>query len=286
MSIQTILQSDFSLGLKSIPDQPKLLYFRGDDSLIHTPCLSIVGTRKMTPYGKMVLENFIPLISPYVTIVSGLAFGIDSYAHELALKYGGHTIAILPGGIDDQTISPKSNLELAQNILENKGLLLSEYSEKTPVYKSHFHQRNRLIAALSHVTLIVEAAKKSGSMITAFHALNYNRNVCAIPGNIKQPLSEGTNYLISKGATVITDVETLLSLYTDTPTFLNKNKKKSYSPTNNNEKKLIEHLSEKPISIDQLTIKSNLPIATISITLSCLELKDVITVEHGMIRLI
>ncbi|MBQ8793047.1 MAG: DNA-processing protein DprA, partial [Clostridia bacterium] len=180
--------------LRKEDDAPLILYYMGDISLLNTPCLSVVGTRKPTSYGKMATEKIVrDVASAGVTIVSGLAYGIDSIAHRTALECNGKTIAVLGGGFDH--IYPAEHESLAKEIAQ-KGLLLSEQRPKRLSSKYLFPLRNRIIAALSQGTLITEASIKSGTIHTKDFALDYGRDVYAVPGNIDSSNSELTNEVI------------------------------------------------------------------------------------------
>ena len=190
--------------LKQIYDPPAILYCRGNLSLLQKQSLAIVGSRHHSSNAKNIIQKLIPKLTKYLIIISGLAIGIDSLAHEATLENNGQTIAVLGGGIDNDSIYPKTNYNLAQNILEQDGLLISEYPQQTKIQPYHFPRRNRIIAGLSLGVLVIEAKLPSGSLITARHALEQNREVMAIPGTITSETSAGTNYLIKQGSHLIT----------------------------------------------------------------------------------
>lgn len=191
--------------LKNIPDPPVILYAFGDVGLLNTDMISVVGTRKATQYGKKMTSEIVRMLSNY-TIISGMAFGIDTIAHENSEK----TIAILGCGID--IVYPKSNFALYEK-LKKENLILSEYFPGTPPLKHFFPYRNRIIAALSEKTIVIEAAKKSGSLITARFAIEYGKEVYALPGDITRFNSKGTNYLIYCGALPIYSLELINELF-------------------------------------------------------------------------
>jgi DNA processing protein len=167
----------------------------------------------MTNYGSLVLHTLIPpLADAHVTIVSGLALGIDARAHRETLTAGGHTIAVLGGGIDNQSIAPRANYKLAQDILTHGGALISEYPPGTQPTTYSFPERNRIIAALSRATLVVEAATGSGSLITAQAAMEYGKEVCGVPHPIHSITGGGVNELLKQGAHMITEASELLSI--------------------------------------------------------------------------
>lgn len=200
-------------NLTSIPDAPDSLFAIGDtlENLLEQPRVAIVGSRKMTPYGRLVTEKFSSeLAGKGIVIVSGLAYGVDACAHQSALSSGGKCIAVLACGLDQ--MYPAANKRLADDIVEKGGVILSEYPKKTEPLRHHFLARNRIISGLADAILITEAAQRSGSLNTAGHALNQGRPVMAIPGNINSPLSTGTNNLIKSGAHLINEVSDILSI--------------------------------------------------------------------------
>jgi|SRR3989344_805894 len=197
-------EEDYPKLLSQITDPPQQLYCRGNLDLLNSECVAVVGTRKLTSYGKESAQYITRgLVTAGFTIVSGLAMGIDAVAHQTTLDSDGKTIAVLGGGISDQNIGPKINLPLARKILENKGLLVSEYSDKETVRAYNFAVRDRIISGLSKGVVIVEADRDSGSLITAQCALDQNRDVFAVPGNIFSTRSIGSNELIKNGAKLI-----------------------------------------------------------------------------------
>src|SRR3989338_8552737 len=181
--------------LKQLRDPPQSLYYKGNAELLHTSCLAIVGTRKPSVYGKAMAAYFTKgLLSYGLTLVSGLAFGIDAIVHEVTLEEGGKTIAVLGNGLD--RIYPERHAALAQKMLQNGNLILSEYAPGTPSHKHNFPQRNRIISGLSLATLVIEAPIKSGALITAKHAFEQNRDVFAVPSDLGRDSAEGCNLLI------------------------------------------------------------------------------------------
>lgn len=197
--------------LLHVDPPPKQLFYRGAPlkGLLSTRCVAIVGSRAVSPYGQQVTRQFATQLAERgITIISGLAYGVDSIAHEAALEAGGKTIAVLPGSVD--TIYPRQHEQLAQRILAQGGALISEYPPGTSVMKHHFIERNRLIAGLADAVLIPEAALKSGSIHTANFAIDQGKDVLAVPGPITSPTSVGANNLIKKGAVPITGVDDLL----------------------------------------------------------------------------
>lgn len=196
----------FPSKLTDIPSPPSELYVISDTwgELIDLPALAVVGSRRLSPYGRAVTVALVRAIAARgVVIVSGLALGIDSVAHQAALDAGGRTVAVLPCGLDE--VYPSSHTGLARQIVTQGGALVSEYPPKTPAFKTNFVARNRLIAGLGDALLVTEAAVKSGSLHTVNFALAQGKDVLAVPGPINSPGSAGCNNLIKTGATPITD---------------------------------------------------------------------------------
>jgi DNA processing protein len=207
----TLNARGFPEVLTHIPDPPKELYILGDlGPLLQQSTLAVVGSRRVTPYGRGVTEELVRSVARQgVVIISGLALGVDAIAHEAALAVGGKTIAVLGCGLDKPY--PATNRRLARRILEQGGALISEYPEGTPPLQHHFIARNRLVSGLSDGVLITEAAAKSGTVHTAGFALDQGKVVMAVPGNITSELSKGTNNLIKSGATPVTEGQDILN---------------------------------------------------------------------------
>ena len=204
----TIKDTQYPILLKEIFDPPYVLYCKGNISLFNSNKISIVGTRNPTFYAKKVVELLLPkLIEKELTIVSGLALGVDTYAHKVTINNNGKTIAVLGSGISH--IYPKENSGLAK-IIGQEHLLVSEYTPYTPPQRWQFPLRNRIISGLSRGTLIVEAKDRSGSLITAEQALEQGRDVFAIPGSIFSLSSTGTNKLIQQGAKLVMSSDDIL----------------------------------------------------------------------------
>lgn len=266
---------DFPAGLKTIHQPPKQLYFQG--SLEIGPAVAVVGTRKMSPYGRECVARLVPeLVRLGQTIVSGLAFGIDAAAHQAALDSGGKTIAVIGTGVDDDSIYPRAHLGLARRIIKEGGCVVSEYPPGTGAFKHHFPERNRLIAGLSRAVLVIEAPEKSGAMITARLALESGLDVWAVPGPINHPNAWGPNRLIRDGAVPIAGPEDLCHALGLPP------RPSRISPVNggaaltDDERRIIELLAAEALSADQLAKRAGKPIAAISIVLTRLELKGLI----------
>lgn len=213
ITVVPFTDSNFPKLLAEIADPPALLYIRGNYRDWNTrPHIAIVGSRKSTAYGKQVAEELSrALAKAGYTTVSGLAFGIDAIAHEATLEANGTTLAILGSGIDDHSISPQSHLTLAHDILKTSGALISELGPGTTASVGTFPARNRIMAGLCQGTIVIEAAEDSGSLITARLALDYNREVFAVPGSIFSPASTGTHRLLKEGAKLVTGIQDILS---------------------------------------------------------------------------
>jgi len=255
---------------KEVYDYPPVLYVRGSLLPEDEWCLAVVGTRRATVYGRQVTEEIVAdLTRSRITIVSGLAKGIDSVAHSSALDNGGRSIAIFACGLD--TVYPAENANLARRIMQ-QGALISEYPLGTKPRAENFPRRNRIMSGLSLGVLVVEAGEASGAMITARLALEQNREVFAIPGSILSPASKGTNHLIQDGAK-------LVSHYTDILEELNLTavahqiELKEVIPASETESLLLKQLSAEPTHIDEVCRSSGLPISTVSSTLAMMELK-------------
>lgn len=199
----------FPSYLREISSVPKELFYLGEPLENYLPAVSIVGTRKITTYGKDITHKLAyELAKQGITIISGLALGVDGIAHQAALDAGGRTIAVLAGGLDE--ISPQSHRNLAIEILKKHGTILSEYPKGTPALKQNFIARNRIISALSDMVIVTESAESGGSLATANFALEQNKLVGAAPGNITSSQSVGTNNLIKSGALPITNAQDVL----------------------------------------------------------------------------
>jgi len=256
--------------LKKIKDAPEVIYYRGELNP-GEQCFAIVGTRRFSSYGKQVaLEIAGDLAEAGLTIVSGLAPGIDTFAHTAVVERRKRTIAVLGTGLDEKSIYPQSNLKLAQKILETGGCLISEYPPGTCGTKFTFPQRNRIISGLSLGVLVVEAKQKSGALITAHHAFEQNRKVFAIPGSIYSLNSKGCHYLIKKGAKLVENANDILKEFNfplPTPGV-------GYPIGKTEEENLIlEALKEGPLYIDKIIEKTKLKASEVASTLAILEIK-------------
>lgn len=209
--ILSVSAKEFPYLLKEIPQPPKTLNYRGTLPPPYIHLLSVVGSRKYTSYGKQVVEELIGGLKNYpVGIVSGLALGIDSLAHEAALRNNMYTLAIPGGGLSDTAIYPSTHKNLAHQILAAGGGLLSEFEPDFQATPWSFPQRNRLVAGISRATLLIEAAEMSGTLITARMATDYNRELLVVPGSIFSKTSAGVHQFLKLGATPVTCAEDIL----------------------------------------------------------------------------
>ncbi len=259
--------------LKEIYDYPPLLYIRGSLLPEDEWCLAVVGTRRASVYGRQVAEEIVAdLAQSNITIVSGLAKGIDSIAHHSALNAGGRSLAICACGLD--SVYPSENTDLARRIMQ-QGALVSEYPLGTRPKAENFPRRNRIMSGLSLGVLVVEAGDTSGAMITANLALEQNREVFAIPGSIFSPASRGTNYLIQEGAKLVRDYRDILEELNLTAV-AHQIEMKELLPPSDTESSLLKHLSAEPTHIDEVCRLSGLPVSTVSSTLAMMELKGMV----------
>lgn len=266
--------------LKFVPDAPPALFVRGQPAaLAHPFPLSVVGSRRMTDYGCRAVRLLIgPCARAGAMIVSGLAYGIDAAAHEEALAAGGLTVAVLASGVDRASVGPRGNFALAERLIKNGGCLVSEYPPGLPADKRRFPQRNRLIAGLSRVTLVVEAAEKSGSLITARHALDFDREVFAVPGPIGTAGADGTNRLIAAGARPALTAAELLEELGLVP---NREPPPATSVADPAQRTLLAALKDGPTDADALAARTTLPIRRVLASLSALEEAGLAFVNGG-----
>lgn len=268
--------------LTEIPDPPKELYLRGTLPSTEHKWLAVVGSRKYTPYGKQVCEKLIAgLRGQPVVIVSGLALGIDGIAHSAALDAGLTTVAVPGSGLDDSVLYPSSHRRLAKRILESGGALLSELEPKTRAQAWCFPQRNRIMAGLCHATLVVEAREQSGTLITARLALDYNRDVFAVPGPVTSQNSEGPHRLIRDGALLVrTSSDILEALELQGQVSL------PFQPKNlSEEEQRIAAALATPRARDNLAVHLHMDISKLNVLLSSMELKGLVKEEFGEVHL-
>ncbi len=283
--IITIRDESYPANLKAIYDPPQVLYVKGDLLPADSLAVSIVGTRAASPYGKMVAEKLgSELAARGVTVVSGMAYGIDTAAHKSALSSGGRTIAVMGNGLD--VVYPTRNASLLEQII-NSGAAVSEFPMGMKPLKSNFPRRNRIISGLSLGTLIVEAPKQSGALITAEFALEQGREVFAVPGQIFSETSGGTHDLIKQGAKLVESVEDILDeLPSNSPQPLTKDdvetvEKQIEVQLSEAEKSIWEVVGSSPIHIDDISRQAALPPYKVSAALVMLELKGLVQQSAG-----
>ena len=296
------IDPDYPALLAEIPSAPTVLYYRGQAQIARpqaqAPAIGIVGTRDPSDYGRRWARKISScLASKGFTIVSGLAQGIDTEAHTACLEANGLTIAVVGTGVD--IVYPPRNQNLAAQIAQH-GLIVSEYAAKTPPDRSHFPARNRIIAGLSRVTIVIEAPTKSGALITAYQANDFGRDVYALPGSLDNPNSLGCLGLLSRGAQPILGLDHLLELLATIPQLDSAPSQTLRSPapaatTTRSTQPIVPPpqlppdlqqiwllLTDLPVSFDELVSKSQLPVATISSGLIHLELLGLVTQLPGM----
>jgi DNA processing protein len=279
VQVLTIADRAYPSRLKEIYDYPSVLYVKGNLLPEDELSVAVVGTRKTTVYGRQVTEELVTELSRNrITIASGLARGIDTIAHQTALKNGGRTLAVLGSGVN--VIYPSENTALSKQIIEN-GALISECAIDAGPRPENFPRRNRILSGLTLGTLVTEAGEGSGALITADYALEQNREVFAVPGSIMSPQSAGTNRLIQQGAKLVrtaTDIMEELNVRA----VAGQLEFKEVLPENDAEKQLLKFLGVEPVHIDEVCRASGLPISSISSTLAMMELKGMVKQLGGM----
>ena len=264
-----ITDEHYPAELKKIPSAPTILYYRGEFLKPDELCLAIVGTRRASPYGKQVTLDLTRDISEeQITIVSGLAPGIDTFAHQTCVENKKRTIAVLGTGLDEKSIYPQQNVTLAENIIKQGGCLISEYPPGTPGYPNNFRQRNRIISGLSLGVIVVEAKEKSGSLITANFAKLQNKKLFAVPGPIYTLNSQGPNKIIKEGGTLVESAQDIFDVLG-----IEKQKVAPKEETKNpTEKAILLAIKEEALYIDKIIEKTKLPAPTVATTLALLEI--------------
>jgi DNA processing protein len=273
IKVLTYWDNRYPPRLKKIYDAPVILFYRGDISVLKSDALGVVGTRNPSEYGKMITEKFCrDLIKYKLTIVSGLARGIDTVAHRTVVKNGGKTVAVLGCGLDQ--IYPPENKNLAKHITEN-GVVISEYRIGTIPDPGNFPRRNRIISGLSLGTLVSEAGKKSGALITAYQALDQNREVFAIPGPVNSRKSQGTNSLIKQGAILVQETEDIIQELESQLGNVESIEQQTANLLKGFEKTLFGMLSDDPVHIDLLARKCERTTSEVLSVLLTLEIMGV-----------
>jgi len=285
-NIQKLEFNKFPKLLKEITDPPKQLFLKGNlPNEEKNKFLCVVGSRKYTPYGKEACKKIIEGLVGYpIVIISGLAIGIDSVAHKTAIDVGLKTVAIPGSGLDNSVLYPSMNKNLAKNILENNGALISEFEPTFKATPWSFPQRNRIMAGVSHAVFVVEAEKISGTLITSRLATEYNREVFTIPGSIFSKNSEGPHMLLRTGATPITcSGDILIALgFEDINKITND---EEYLKNLSKDEIVVVQLLKEPVSKDDLIRKLNMSVSSANILLSTMELKGLISEKMGKICL-
>lgn len=280
ISYTTFIDANYPHMLKNIYAPPLILYYRGNLETAQSEWnLGVVGTRKPTEYGKAMTEAIVePIAKNGVTIVSGLAYGIDTVAHKTAVKTGGKTIAVMAHGLE--TIYPPQNRELAEKILE-RGSIVSEYEPGCKMERWNFVARNRIISGLSQGVLIAEGPISSGALLTAKFALEQNREVYAIPGQINIPNAQGPNHLIKNGSKLVTTAEDILQ---DFGMDLKAPEQQDLFPVLTDNEQCVYDLfkaEQRGFGFDELIMKTGFSIGQLSIVLLNLELKGLLMKTHG-----
>jgi len=273
IDIITIFDKDYPINLKQIDSAPFVIYKKGKLKASDENAIAIVGSRKMTSYGKEVASMFSTSLAGYgLTIVSGLARGIDTQAHKHSLLAGGRTIAVLGCGLDK--IYPPENNQLAKEIVKY-GALISEFPLGYPAIPINFAARNRIISALSKAVIVVEGAEKSGTLLTASHAADQGKIVFAVPGQITSPLSAAPFYLLKNGAKMLTCIGDILDELA-IETMVDRNKVERILPSSKKEEKILTILENEQLHLDEIARISSWDTADVSARLTIMELKGLV----------
>lgn len=280
VSLLTWEMPEYPKYLREIPNPPPLLYYQGEILEQDQWAIAVVGTRRLTAYGRQVTRDLVAgLVQNNITVVSGLARGIDAIAHKTAVELGGRTLAVLGSGLD--CIYPSENRLLAQEITQGQGAIISEYGLGIQPEAKNFPPRNRIISGFSLGVIVIEAGERSGALITTNFALEQDREVFAVPGNINSPASRGPNKLIQEGAKLVTKVEDVLEEL-NLHMVAERTAVQLVLPETAEEIALYGQLSGQPTHIDDLSRASGLPSALVSSTLTLMELKGMVQSVGGM----
>jgi DNA processing protein len=279
ITLLTWLDEDYPRRLKEIKQPPPVIYVRGEITAQDEWAIAVVGTRRITSYGQQVAEEVAAFLARNrITVVSGLARGVDSVAHIAALRAGGRSIAVLGSGVDN--IYPVENRKLAEEMIQ-QGAVVSDYPLGTPPEAYNFPPRNRIISGLSIAVVIVEAGHKSGALITANFAAEHGREVFAVPGKIHAPQSKGSNRLVRDGATPLLSPEDLLEAL-DLVMVTEHQTARTVLPADATEAALYQILGHEPMHVDEIGLKVDIPIEKVSATLALMELKGMVRQVGGM----
>ena len=281
ISFVSLIDNIYPKLLKQISNPPAVLYAKGDTTLLNSPSIAVVGTRRITHYGREITEMFArDLSGSGLTIVSGMAFGVDGVAHKAAIDANGKTIAVLGNGVD--LAYPKENEKLYEEILDSGGLIISEYSPGTPPNNGTFPARNRIVAGISEGVLVTEGAEDSGSLITANFGLEFGRKVFAVPGPITSQLSKAPLDLIEKGARLVTSADQILKeLKISSFAKASKDKQGKIKGDTKEEKKILEVLENESLYFDEIVKKTGISSQILGSTLSMMEVKGIIKSAGG-----
>jgi DNA processing protein len=279
IKILTWQDAAYPQRLKEIEQPPPVLYIRGEYLPDDLFAVAIVGTRRVTPYGRQITEELAAYLAGNgITVVSGLARGVDAIAHQTALKAGGRTIGVLGSGVDK--IYPPEHRQLAERMTES-GSIVSDYAPGTPPDASNFPPRNRIISGLSLAVVVIEAGETSGALITAEFAAEQGREIFAVPGSILAPQSKGTNKLIQQGALPLLSVNDLMQAL-DLTRMGDQKAARKIIPADETEARLMNVLGPQPLHVDEIRSQTELPIEKVSAALALMELKGMVRQVGGM----
>ncbi len=279
IKILTWQDESYPQRLKEIDQPPPVLYIRGDYLPDDLFAVAIVGTRRVTPYGRQITEELSAFLAANgITVISGLARGVDAIAHQTTLKAGGRSIGVLGSGVDK--IYPPEHRGMAEQMMQ-RGAIISDYAPGTPPDASNFPPRNRIISGLSLAVVVIEAGETSGALITAEFAAEQGREIFAVPGSILAPQSKGTNKLIQNGALPLLSVNDLMQALDLTRMGEHKAARKVI-PADETEARLMNVLGNEPLHVDEIRNQSELPIEKVSAALALMELKGMVRQVGGM----
>lgn len=274
VKVITVLDKAFPKNLKDLPGAPLVLYYKGDIECLNTNSVAVVGTRKITAYGREVAQKFSSELASFgVTIISGLAYGVDTEAHRACLSVHGKTVAVLGNGLE--TIYPLENTALANEIIKTGGAIISEFPLDYPSLPVNFAIRNRIVSGLSDAVIVIEGAEKSGTLLTATHAAEQGKTVFAVPGQITSPLSWAPLFLLKNGAKMVTETKDILEEL-DLQVKVDKDKIQKIAPDSPEEEKLLQILKNEPLHLDELVRISGGKTAEISARLTIMEMKGMV----------
>ena len=280
MKILKIEDKEYPKNVRKIKKPPQKLYVEGNIEILNNFGIAIIGSRNCTEYGKKMATKFSKELSNYnINIISGMAKGIDSFAHKACIENNGKTIAVLPSGFNN--IFPKENEKLLKNIINSGGTVITEYEPNTKKSYEKFLERNRIVSGLASATLVIEAGYRSGTTVTARYTKEQNKNVFCIPSSLENIKGIGTNNLIKQGANLVTCVEDILGKYKNI-NFEEKKLENNYKQKEKNNLIPLDYidiyniLADKPIHINDIFKKSKLDIKEINYKLMMLELEDYI----------